>query len=69
MGNMSYCRYENTSLALADCVSALYDSDCSDDLSQFERRGLEKIQELSQEILDMQDKIQNILENQEDYGY
>lgn len=64
---MSYCRYENTSLDMQDVVDTLYDSDCGEDLSQYERRGLRTILELAQEIIDMEDKIENILQNQHDY--
>ena len=63
---MSYCRYENTSLDMQDVVDTLYDSDCGEDLSQHERRGLKTILELAQEIIDMEDKIENILQNQHD---
>ena len=63
---MSYCRYENTSLDMQDVVDTLYDSDCGEDLSQYERRGLKTILELAQEIIDMEDKIENILQNQHD---
>jgi len=65
MGNMSYCRYENTSKDMVDVVNSLYDSDCSEDLSSYEVQGLKKILELSKDIVDMEDKINNILENQE----
>ncbi len=63
---MSYCRYENTSLDMQDVVDQLYDSDCGEALSQFETRGLEKILELAHEITAMEDKIENILQNQYD---
>ena len=65
MPNMSYCRYENTSLDMQDVVDTLYDSDCGEDLSQYERRGLKTILELAKDIVDMEDKITNILENNE----
>ena len=64
---MSYCRYENTSLDMQDVVDTLYDSDCGEDLSQYERRGLQTILELAKDIVDMEDKIENILQNQHDY--
>ena len=63
MPNMSYCRYENTSLDMQDVVDTLYDSDCGEDLSQYERRGLKTILELAKDIVDMEDKITNILDN------
>ncbi len=65
MPNMSYCRYENTSLDMQDVVDTLYDSDVTEDLSTHEIRGLRTILELAKEIVGMEDKIDNILENQE----
>lgn len=65
MPNMSYCRYENTSLDMQDVVNTLYDSDVDEDLSTHETRGLRTILELAKDIVDMEDKIDNILENQE----
>ena len=65
MPNMSYCRYENTSLDMQDVVNTLYDSDVTEDLSTYEQRGLRTILELAKEIVGMEDKIDNILENQE----
>jgi len=62
---MSYCRYENTSHDMQDVVDTLYDSDVDEDLSDSERRGLKTILELARDIIDMEDKIDNILENQE----
>ena len=62
---MSYCRYENTSLDMQDVVDTLYDSDVDEDLSTYETRGLRTILELAKEIVGMEDKIDNILENQE----
>ena len=66
MPNMSYCRYENTSLDMQDVVDTLYDSDVTEDLSEYETRGLRTILELAKEIVGMEDKIENILENQEE---
>ncbi len=65
MPNMSYCRYENTSLDMQDVVDTLYDSDVDEDLSTHETRGLRTILELAKDIVDMENKIDNILENQE----
>jgi hypothetical protein len=65
MPNMSYCRYENTSLDMQDVVDTLYDSDVNEDLSNYEQRGLRTILELAKEIVGMEDKIDNILENQQ----
>ena len=60
---MSYCRYENTSHDMQDVVDTLYDSDVDEDLSDSERRGLETILELARDIIDMEDKINNIISN------
>ncbi len=65
MPNMSYCRYENTSLDLQDVVDTLYDSDVDEDLSIHEQLGLRNILDLAKEIVGMEDKINNIIENQE----
>ena len=64
---MSYCRYENTSLDMQDVVDTLYDSNCAEDLSQYEQQGLKTVLELAKEIVGMEDKIDNILENQDVY--
>ena len=62
---MSYCRYENTSLDMQDVVDTLYDSDVDEDLSNYEQRGLRTLLELAKDIVGMEDKIDNLLENQE----
>ena len=54
MANMSYCRYENTSKALQDCVDTLMYSDCSEDLSLYESvewgmDGVEEFENLDSE--------------------
>ena len=63
MPNMSYCRYENTSMDMQDVVDTLFDCDVDVDLSYSERRGLDTILELAKDIVEMEDKITNILEN------
>jgi len=65
MANMSYCRYENTARDLSDVVNALHDSDCGEALSTYEVRGLNEILDLANEIVGMEDKIINIIENNE----
>jgi hypothetical protein len=63
MPNMSYCRYENTSYDLQDVVDTLFDCDEDEQLSKSELRGLDTILELAKDIVDMEDKITNILDN------
>ena len=65
MPNMSYCRYENTSIDMQDVVDTLFDCDVDVDLSHSEQRGLDTILELAKDIVEMEDKITNILENNE----
>lgn len=60
---MSYCRYENTSIDMQDVVDTLFDTSVDVDLSHSELRGLDTILELAKDIVDMEDKITNILDN------
>ena len=67
MGNMSYCRYENTSKDLNDCVNALWHADTSEQLSsRWEYSGLKNLLECCKEIVGLEDKINEILENRDD---
>jgi len=63
MPNMSYCRYENTSMDMQDVVDTLFDCDVDVDFSKSELRGLDTILELAKDIVEMEDKIENILDN------
>ena len=63
MPNMSYCRYENTSHDMQDVVDTLFDTDVDVDLSNSERNGLRTILDLARDIIDMEDKINNIISN------
>lgn len=64
MGNMSYCRFENTARDLQDCVNAINRGEI-DELNDYEVEGLRDILELCKEILDDQENIQEILNNYE----
>ena len=63
MPNMSYCRYENTSLDMQDVVDTLFDTVVDVDLSHSELRGLDALLDLAKDLVKMEDKIENILEN------
>ena len=65
MGNMSYCRFENTARDLGDCVRALMKGE-AEDLSHYELNGLAQILEYANDIIDMEDYINDILEDNED---
>ncbi len=60
---MSYCRFENTASDLADCLDALENGAHTEDLSSYERRGLEDLLNYCQEILDMKEEIEEALED------
>ena len=64
MGNMSYCRFENTANDLADCVSALMRNEV-EDLNHYELNGLARILEMANDIVDMEDYINDILDSNE----
>ena len=66
---MSYCRFENTARELQDVVNAIHDSDCDEDLTRYEQDGLEIILDLAYEIIGLKDKIDNIIENQNQNEY
>ena len=48
MGNMSYCRFENTAADLRDCLSAIHRGE-TDDLSSYEIAGLTNIMDMANE--------------------
>jgi len=45
MGNMSYCRFENTAQDLSDCYEAIQNGETTE-LNDYETRGLEELLEL-----------------------
>ena len=65
MGNMSYCRFENTARDLADCVTALINGD-AENLDHYELNGLAQILEYANDIIDMENYINEILDGNED---
>jgi len=60
MGNMSYCRFENTANDLQDCVYALNDNEV-EDLSSYEVRGLRDLLYYAKDIVEMEDYIEEII--------
>ena len=68
MGNMSYCRFENTARDLRDCVNAIRRGEY-DELNDYEVEGLEEILFLAQEIVDDHDFIKEIIEGYEEKNY
>ena len=53
MGNMSYCRFENTYYDLKNCYATLEEIDCGDEeLSESESKYKDKLIKLCQNIVD-----------------
>ena len=61
MGNMSYCRFENTAADLRDCLSAIHRGE-TDDLSSYEINGLKNIMDMANELVEMEDDILELLD-------
>ena len=51
MGNMSYCRFENTSKDLGDCLDAI-ENDQLSDLSDYEYSGIRDLLDYCEAILE-----------------
>jgi len=60
---MSYCRFENTSRDLQDCVEAINNGE-TNELNSYEIDGLANILDLAEEIIDNQEYIQKIIDKQ-----
>ena len=60
MGNMSYCRFENTAHDLRDCLNAIHRGE-TDDLSNFEIDGLKSIMRMANDLVEMEDDIIELL--------
>jgi len=58
---MSYCRFENTARAMADCVSAIEDNEISENLSMYEVNGLKDMQMLAMDLVNLEDEIEDLL--------
>tara|TARA_A100001391_G_scaffold174559_1_gene137046 strand:- start:78 stop:275 length:198 start_codon:yes stop_codon:yes gene_type:complete len=64
MANMSYCRFENTTRDMEDCINAIEDREI-DDLSSYEVRALSSFLDLAKEIINLEPEIEEILEKYE----
>ena len=58
--NMSYCRFENTSKAMSDCLDAINDGDYRD-LTEYERNGLIDMLAYCEDILHHREEIEEEL--------
>ena len=62
---MSYCRFENTTRDMQDCLDAIEDGDTKE-LSRYETSALRRFLGLAEEILRYAPDIEAILEEYED---
>ena len=62
---MSYCRFENTTRDMQDCLNAIEDGDTRD-LSRYEATALRHFLVLAEEILEYEPDIKAILKEYED---
>ena len=65
---MSYCRFENTTRDLQDCIDALnnYDDEMLYDLSDYEISALKDLKYQIDELVDLKDTIDSIIEMREE---
>lgn len=59
---MSYCRFENTSRDLCDCVDALHNGEVDGNTSNRELEGLSSLLGYALQIVEMQDEIKEIVD-------
>ena len=66
---MSYCRFENTTNDLGDCIEAIRDwqEDCKD-LSDYELSSLKDLLIQAREVIELEDDILEIIEYNENNG-
>ena len=64
MGNMSYCRFENTAQDLEDCLDAIMDGEFSE-MSDREADGLQQLLFLAKQITAYESDIEDAIHNHE----
>ena len=64
--NMSYCRFENTSNDLSDCINAMEDAEtlAEMDLSKYESQAMKRMAEMAQEFLAHYDRLMETVDAQ-----
>ena len=65
MGNMSYCRFENTLADMRDCLHALENGLDVEELSEYEIRALRNFADIASEIMAYEQRIENVIEEYE----
>jgi len=66
---MSYCRFENTSLDLEDCLNAIREDNYTEDepISSREAQALQNLLEQAEELIDLSHEIELILDKKSRY--
>ena len=59
---MSYCRFENTANDLQDCLNAINRGE-TNELNEYEVQGLRRIIDMSNDIVDMEEFLTEIIES------
>jgi hypothetical protein len=67
MSNMSYCRFENTSRDLEDCIEAIENGEINE-LNEYEIDALKTMQYQAKCILEMKDDIEIGIKDSEEYN-
>ncbi len=62
MGNMSYCRFKNTSMDLQDCLEAIENNEL-DDLVDYEYEGIQDILDCCEAILEYKARLEEVINN------
>ena len=62
MGNMSYCRFKNTSMDLQDCLEAIENNEIHD-LVDYEYVGIRDILDCCEEILEYKARLEEAINN------
>ena len=65
MGNMSYCRFENTLADMRDCLYALQDGLDVEELSEYEIDALAEFADVARQIARFESNIENVIEEYE----
>jgi hypothetical protein len=61
MGNMGYCRFENTARDLQDCLEAIENGEINDLSSQYEVDALEQLLDLCKEVVAYKHEIELVV--------
>ena len=66
MGNMSYCRFENTLADMEDCLNALENGLDAEELSDYEISALRNFADTARQIARFESNIYNVIEEFEE---